>query len=565
MSSFRQEIATIENITEIVDGQEMHGNLMLSTEGEIFQIIWVILDDSAISWLNVVSKDPTQFLVNKWEQNTSFLVDVPKISNISFQPNPLQICINIVLNRPVRKFIIKNNNSEQFIEFIKQIISLGIALPTTKEPFSLEIYKRCHKSMFVFQPLHIQLEYNDDLDQLFTNIIKYSSDIVSYYDEKNVLPNDPMYPIGSLAVADIGKKISMIPVSGGKKVEESEWKTFFDEEGRFFKFEEVKRRVIAAGIDNKLIKDILPFVTNVFKPDSTQKERDEIMKKLVYQFKCLKVQATTLSPEQKANNSFIGPYSRVIDQDVKRTDRYLQCFKKDNSEGLKILTMLLNCYLICSPHVSYLQGMNDIFVPILTAFIPDWDEESSPICDDLDEKLALVFWCYDGLFKVLQHTNLLSDVTAECKRISSFAVRYIDQKSPSTKIWLKKSGNIELVFTFSDYVLLYKRSIPDIWRIWMVFLCKKNPANSLPLLTATVVVLGLPTLCSLNDWEMATMMTAYPGILEKIDTEEAIKVMLWLDSGKDDFRREQKENEKAEDIPNMNSFRYFKPGIIPNE
>jgi hypothetical protein len=344
-------------------------------------------------------------------------------------------------------------------------------------------------------------------------------------------------------------------------VEESEWESFFDAEGRFVKFEEVKRRVAVAGIDKKLIKKILPFVTNVFKADSTQRERDELLKELVHQFECLKVQVATLSAEQKVNNSLIGPFSRVIDHDVKRTDRDLKCFLNDRGGGLKILATLLNCFLLYAPHISYLQGMNDIFVPILLSFIPDWDDDSNPICDNIDEKLALVFWCFDGMLLVIDHNNLLSDVTAECKRVSSLAVKYIAQKSPCTRIWLKKSGNIDLVFTFSDYVLLYKRSCPDIWRVWMSFLCKKNPHNALPLFTASVVLLGLPTLCTLPDWSITTMMSAYPTILEEIDINKAIKTMLWLESDEVDSSRKPG---KAVDIPDIKSFRYFKPCILPN-
>ena len=173
--------------------------------------------------------------------------------------------------------------------------------------------------------------------------------------------------------------------------------------------------------------------------------------------------------------------------------------------------------------------MNDLFVPILLSYIPDWDDDSNPInCDDIDEKLALVFWCYDGMLKSLHHTDLLVHLTDKMKSISQHAVLYISNKLPATKIWLKKSGNIELIFTYSDYVLLYKRSFENIWRIWLFFLCFDKPGYALALFTAAVVAYGLPNICAFKDWSITTMMAEYPKLLESLDIDQLIRISMWI-------------------------------------
>ena len=565
MFSIRQEIATIEEMEEILpNGTKVNGNLVLSADGEAFQFYWTIYDNSTNSWFKSIVSDPTNFASNKWEDHTSFLIDATKISLISFQQNPLRIIFNLGAPQIKREFIISNSNLDQFLNFIEHIIACGIALPTNLWKYSLEVYKRCHKSVFIVQPYHFHIKYNDDINKLFESIIQYSSDVICFYDKQKSIPNDPIFPISSLALVDVETKLNKIEKINVKKVEKDGWDSFFDNEGRFIKFDEVKNRCKIAGIDESLIKDFLPFITNVFSPNSTYEERKERTEKLVFEFKCLKTQSQTMSKQQKENNPLIGPYAKVIVQDVNRTDRDLKCFKNDGGQGLKILTDLLNCYLLYNPKVLYLQGMNDLFVPILLNYIPDWDENSNPInCDDIDEKLALVFWCYDGMLKSLHHTDLLSRLTDKMKYISQHAVSYISNVAPASKIWLKKSGNIELIFTYSDYVLLYKRSFHNIWRLWLFFLCFEKPQYALSLFTAAVVVAGLPQICTFKDWSITTMMAEYPRLIDSLDIDQVIHVAMWMfDENVIAPDEEQKKQNSIEEskkiIPDPKQYHFFK-------
>ena len=47
-----------------------------------------------------------------------------------------------------------------------------------------------------------------------------------------------------------------------------------------------------------------------------------------------------------------------------------------------MITNLLKSYSVFNPPLGYLQGMNDLFVPILLAYLPNWSEEGIPLDDN---------------------------------------------------------------------------------------------------------------------------------------------------------------------------------------
>jgi hypothetical protein len=56
----------------------------------------------------------------------------------------------------------------------------------------------------------------------------------------------------------------------------------------------------------------------------------------------------------------------------------LAVFKSNKGIGLQMVTRLLQTYCVFNLPIGYLQGMNDLFVPILLAFLPEWGENGEP-------------------------------------------------------------------------------------------------------------------------------------------------------------------------------------------
>ena len=521
MFSFREEISSIEEITEITpDGTNNKGNLVLSDYVENIKLTWNIIDDKF--WFRPIEIEHKTQITHNWDEYKSFTMEISNINLISFLQNPLRIQIQVDKSKIKREFLISDLNIGQFLSFVESLIINCIALPTNKHKYSLEIYKRCYKGLFVVQPYNLHIDYDEDIDKLFNNICKYASDVLNFYDKQNSLPKDPGFPLTSMALCNVQQFNEQYRKSEKmQKIEKEEWPSFFDEEGKFINYKEVKERCKFAGIDHSLIPDLLLFITGVFSPDSTYKERETLKQKLIIEYNCLKKQSQTLTDDLLANNQLIRQYATTIRKDVNRTDRNLKCFINQDGEGLKILTDLLNCYLLNTPDILYLQGMNDIIVPILTAFIPEWDDQSNPICDNLDEKLALVFWCYTGLLHILNHEFLLKDVTYS-EYISHHALSYIGNVSPALKIWYFSQNLTTLTFAFSEYIYLYKRTFDDIWRIWIYFLCFDKPEYSLAIFTASIFISSYPQILTFKNWKEATMNVQFPKLLKTLDVQELL-------------------------------------------
>lgn len=76
----------------------------------------------------------------------------------------------------------------------------------------------------------------------------------------------------------------------------------------------------------------------------------------------------------------------ILEKDVLRTDRHIECFKADGSDGLEKLLNILMSYAVQNPTIGYVQGMNDLLSPIFAVI----------------ENEADAFWCFLGLMKDLQ-------------------------------------------------------------------------------------------------------------------------------------------------------------------
>ncbi|EAY07218.1 hypothetical protein TVAG_050330 [Trichomonas vaginalis G3] len=561
MSEPRITIAILEDVTEqLSPTSSVRGNITLCSVGEAFQLYFTLLENSSKSWVVNAMIDPSSLESNNWVAGQQFLINILSVEFFTLSSDPLRFIIS-PKGKENREFIINQSHGTNFTEFLEQIIIHGIALPTAKLNLSLEVYSHTYKSLFPFHPLHLSITYDSHIENLFNNITEFASNVIMQYEAMNAIPSDLLVAIASFAVSDGQRAINRIIVPKYKRLTADDLKTLYDSEGRFLDFELLKKRISNSGLDSNCLPELLPFLTGIYQPHSTFAEREEIKKDLIKQYKMLQVQYNQMSKEQKENNNLFFPLSIVIRNDVHRTDRELKAFRNDKGEGLKILSELLNCYLLYRPDVSYLQGMNDLIVPFLHAYIPDWDENGTPLCDNLVDKLAMVFWTYDGMINSLGHDYFLPNLTKMCRTVTNTAVKVIKKFSPITYLFFKLSGNTDLVFTYSEYVLIYKRSFSDIWYLWLGMLCMENPKHALYLLTAAVIIKIFPGIAALPEWSMATMMGSYQANLSNVKTSDVIPLMLYLERfEKTDIYEEVDKTE----IQPFNSTRFFKGGILPS-
>jgi hypothetical protein len=208
--------------------------------------------------------------------------------------------------------------------------------------------------------------------------------------------------------------------------------------------------------------------------------------------------------------------------------------KPAEAVGLTILTALLRAYSLYNPMIGYLQGMNDLFVPIIHTYFPKWDPETGcPIDDqgkviDHTPEIPLIFWNFEGMLKRTNHLILLSNVTEQCQEKARVIAGIIARVSPLVAIWMRRNGLADLLWMYSDFVLLFKRSFEDIWSIWLQLNSAPASTNWLTYFVTAIMLETFPTFSSLQEVTITSIMDAFVPIVKEIDPSRIGRIALWI-------------------------------------
>lgn len=567
-------LSTVENFKDITNSENpTNGTLALVRNGETFFIDWCPLDGSPTQSITAVFdylKAPEK---DVWEPGESFCIDCTKLSALIFKENPLQVTLTRERQNP-SIFEVDKGELIALTIFIEQLLINGIAIPSIIERYSLEFYKNGHRNTYHFTPAHIQLKARQfsSLEELWTNVLHFFEKLMVHLDASGTMPQDPAYPISTAArtthlrvIEKINEFIKNIPQY--EDITKENFSEAFDENGKLKDPEEFRLRLFHANKDDSLLPELIPFAVGVYPYDSTQEEREKINEQMAKEFHYIEEQLDSLSKYQINNNDKITAAFRIIDHDVTRTDRGITAFKNADSPGLTMLTKLLRMYALYNPPISYLQGMNDLFVPFILTFIPRWSEEGIPLDADgneLDYKslMPMIFWGFDSMLINTNQVELLESVTEHCAEMAEEIHSILFKCSPLAAIWMKRNSLQALLWCYSDFVLMFKRSFENIWPTWIQFNTAPNPRKFLVHFITAMIICAFDQFSILPDVSITAMMDAFPKILSTLDADHLGKVALWVSKEfpptEEDKENEEISRKKKEDIEkDLTKFEFF--------
>ncbi|XAR53249.1 hypothetical protein NMG60_11021721 [Bertholletia excelsa] len=164
-----------------------------------------------------------------------------------------------------------------------------------------------------------------------------------------------------------------------------EWSTFFDSEGRITDSKALRKRIFYGGVDYRLRKEAWPFLLGYHVYDSTYAEREYLVAIKKSEYKTIKNQWQSISPEQAKRFTKFRERKGLIEKDVVRTDRSLSFYDGDENPNVNLLRDILLTYSFYNFDLGYCQGMSDLLSPIL--FVMRDESES--------------FWCFVALMERL--------------------------------------------------------------------------------------------------------------------------------------------------------------------
>lgn len=454
MSSRSKNICVIEQLTELTSESKKTFALCLTSVDDSFHFSLISLDNSPTKRISAILQ-PSNISTFPWKHDNPFTLSCSDFQFLSFSEHNKQPSISFLPNKEIgqelRTFLVPSEEFLSLTQLVEKLLLRGIVVPSPKAQYSLEFYERCHNGVYLYVPPDIQLEVTS-----FTNIIdlwdkvhNFFSKLLLYLDSSDGLPKDPTFPLGAASRAshsqimeEIEKYIKELGSPSPIRTKEDLY-SFFDPSGRIIDPDRFKRQLYFNGISPKLLPNVLPFVLGLFNYRSTTAERIQVLNHLIMEYDNLKLQVDTALPEQIASCKRLFSAHRVIVHDVGRTDRSHPAFKETDGIGLNLLSKFLKIFAVYNPPLSYLQGMNDLFVPIMLAFIPEWDDQCHPLNlgpsplasyqippikpseiyhkensssnNNYEELEPLIFWCFNSMLQNTKHIRLIGNVTLQCQ------------------------------------------------------------------------------------------------------------------------------------------------------
>lgn len=358
MTQRRFQLCTIEPTNDSTESNipGRSGNLVLSRVDDTFHIHWTRSDGipSQVLSANMQSPQPTPDV--SWVAGEKFQIPCTQISLLQLTENPLGLNFFDTDERNHRYFTFDNSEFISMTEMIEQLITNGIAVPSPKKKYSFEFYTRSHRTAYPYIPPHIQLQIIQQmtLSDFWDLLHTFFKTLINYLDSSDTLPKDPKYPLPIAARAAHQRVIEEINAfsanfTRGSKIDESMWKSFFDEEGRIKDPKFMFNQIFLNGIENSLLPLALPFVFGVYPKDLSAEDRNRLDIELQTEFTALKEQTESITSKQINNDHKKTSAFRVIKHDVSRTDRHHYAFKAKDAKGLDIITILLKTYCVFNP------------------------------------------------------------------------------------------------------------------------------------------------------------------------------------------------------------------------
>ena len=353
-----------------------------------------------------------------------------------------------------------------------------------------------------------------------------------------------------------------------------------------------------------------PYLTHVFEPQQTKAQKKERLLSLKQNYDALQLQYSSFLPEQIQEINAIKDFIRVIDNDVKRTDRVLAYFKEDNSPNLEILRHILTAYAIYNDDSGYVQGMGDFVSPLITMYIKSYPKDSSEL-DPNTKNFSLNFSSFDfndndnennnknennnnknennnnknekneankdneeslfssvevesflfslliGFMEITQQDRLFTNLVPHQQFMLERTKKIVTSVHKPLHIWLEKNKLDNLIFLYRPTLLMLKRDFPIniVQRIWDAILSAPKPVVFFRCIMSSVLILLFPKLLLQTNGSLEEAVSISDSNIPNLDPKTLLRIAYKLE--------EQLTNGwECEDLPYDTQYLKYEPAFL---
>lgn len=228
---------------------------------------------------------------------------------------------------------------------------------------------------------------------------------------------------------------------------EDMWWSLMDQAGRIMDSRYVLRVIFFQGISPSLRKEVWPFLLELYRFDSSERERARVRKLRHDEYWAINDER-----HEPNDQGFELSVIQQIDKDVVRTDRSNPYYRGEDNQHIQTLKNILLNYLKFKPHISYSQGMTDLLAPLLAAL----DDEAD------------AFWCFTRLVEGSAFFKPAQNHVSVEKQLEPLRM-LINMLIPSFYSYLEQTeGGLSLMFCHRWLLVCLKREFTedDALSIW---------------------------------------------------------------------------------------------------
>jgi hypothetical protein len=520
-------LAAIEPLTErVAPSHPLDGCIALYSVAGIFKLHWFAYSSRRCHHLELTKRSDSDFLADHWDDLGNFTIDCQQLELLVFDPQAGAFTLHRRSTTVTRTFQFQLGQLFLVGHFVKTLLYRGVGLLTSQRKYAISFFEKLPHESYFPTTVHanIATESCADIISLWAVLERDYAALLLELDRLDSLECEslPLFDIALLYHQNLMEKIeeyrSGIPQYTG--IEFAEWASLFDREtSRLIDPVTFQARVYFAGVSDELVPLVLPFALGLYPLDSTLQDREEIDHNCASEFEKVRYQFCSQKEAQIENNSKISYFLRVALNDVSRTDRCHPTFREDDSPGLKLLETILQIYVFHNPRIGYLQGMNDLLVPVILANLrPDGTVES----------LSKVYWEFYQMLDHIGHVSFLTAISGKSASHITFLFDFMTKISPIMALWLKKVGLGGFRWILTDYILVFKRSLPRIWDLWLKLHVAPEPRVALPYFIVGFLIDVFGTIARQKGMCLVKMMEEMPRLLCDLDVGRVSTITMWL-------------------------------------
>lgn len=343
--------------------------------------------------------------------------------------------------------------------------------------------------------------------------------------------------------------------------------SFFQENGICNHFENLKREIFRRGLTNEARTRIWPLLLGLFSPQKTQEENNNFLKRKLVEYQTIRNQWDSIIKSQEDEVTEIAELIRVVENDVKRTDRLLPQFKNDDHPNLVLLHNVLISYALYNRDTGYVQGMGDLVSPFIILFIKDWKDPDHAILYDNRvipriEAESLMLWLLCSLMTTMQQDRMFTDLAKHQQFVMERAYAIIKSIHKPLNEWLDENELTELFFLYRPILLLFKREFDYkfVFRLWDCFFSHSKPYTFPRFFLSAVLIELFPRLMLHTKGGMGDVMSLTDKIIGSLNGYSTLNIAIGL---------QEKMNEagKAEEwalqpLPEVTEYRSYRSQFL---